>query len=127
MQPTHPRTPARTTSDLIMYAEAHGIAVLWADQMQERGRWVPSRRCIIVRDGMSQRRTRATLAHEIGHAVWDVGEDRAWEHAAEMLVDCAEYEQAESVCPSAGAMAVELGVTVEVVWACRQLIDRAAA
>lgn len=122
------RTPARTTTDLIAYAESRGLTVAWVIDLPERGRYVADHRTILLREGMTRRRTHSTLAHEIAHDYWrdrcSSGhiEARAWRCAAQMLIHPEHYARAERLDPSAGAIAQELVVTTEVIHAYRQLL-----
>lgn len=132
MQLTTLRTPARTTTDLIGYAESRGLTVGWALDLPEKGRYVAERRTILLREGMSQRRTHSTLAHEIAHAYWHDhcsaphAEARAWRCAALMLIHPDDYARAELIDHSPGGIARELTVTTEVVHAFRQLLHTGA-
>ena len=113
----------RTTTDLIHHAHTHGITIIWALDLPERGRWIDGARVIALRHGMTERRTVSTLAHELAHAHHgDVcstpsAEARAWQWAARLLIDDDAYAHAEALHPSAGAIAVELGVTTDVITA----------
>lgn len=132
MQLTILRTPARTTTDLITFAESRGLTVRWALDLRERGRYVPSHRTIVLREGMSRRRTHSTLAHEIAHdyrrdrCSTKDAEARAWRCAALLLIHPDDYALAEQIDPSPGAIAHELAVTTEVVHAFQQLLDSGA-
>lgn len=126
------RTPARTTADLIAYAESRGLRVGWALDLPENGRYISARRVILLREGMTRRRTHSTLAHEIAHDYWrhrctqEGSERRAWSCAAQMLIHPVYYARAEHLDPSAGAIALELAVTDEVVHAYQQLLATGA-
>lgn len=126
------RTPARTTTDLIVYAESRGLAVEWVLDLPEWGRYVPARRTILLREGMTERRLHSTLAHEIAHDYWHdqcstgAVEARAWRCAALMLIHPSDYAFAEQLDPSPGALAHELAVTTEVVHAYRRLLATGA-
>lgn len=128
MQLTTLRTPARKTTDLIAYAEDRGLTVRWAMHLPEWGRYIPSRRTILLREGMTRRRMHSTLAHEIAHDHWrdqcstEETEARSWRCAARMLIHPLDYALAERIDPSAGAIARELTVTTEVIHAYRELL-----
>ena len=113
-------TPAKTET-LIDYAHSRGIRVEWAIELPERGRYIPALNLIVLRHGMTERRTVSTLAHELGHAHYGDwcsvpdAEARAWRYAAKILVSEAELRLAWSLHESAGAVARELGVTQEVI------------
>lgn len=123
MPPTR-RSPetirARTSTELIRYAESLGLTVCWALELPERGRWVDGVGVILLRYGMTERRTVSTLAHELAHHHYgDIcgsdRESRAWRWAARLLIPPGDYARAEGIHHSPGAIALELGVTVDVV------------
>lgn len=129
MQPTARSpgtTPARTTTDLILHAEDMGARVIWALDLPERGRCYPHLDLIVIRHGMTERRTVSTLAHELAHhwygdtATTDRIERRAWRWAARLLVPCDEYARAEQDHHSPGALAQHLGVTTEIIHALQE-------
>ncbi|WP_087484887.1 ImmA/IrrE family metallo-endopeptidase [Brachybacterium massiliense] len=76
---------------------------------------------ISVRYGMTERRTVSVIAHELGHwwnADWCsdlAAERRAWRFAGAMLIDAAEYAEAEREHHAAGAIARALGVLTDVI------------
>lgn len=116
-------TLARTTTDLIVHAEDMGVHVVWARDLPERGRYYPGVDVIVLRHGMTERRTVSTLAHELAHHYYSdalctppVGR-RAWRWAARLLIPDKDYAEAEAEHQSAGAIAQHLGVTVDVVYA----------
>lgn len=115
--------PARTSTDLIAYAEACGVRVVWAQDLPERGRYYPRTDVILLRYGMGERRTVSTLAHELAHRYYgdfcSTGpvEDRAWRWASRLLIPAADYAEAERHHHSPGAIAQQLGVTVDVIHA----------
>lgn len=115
-------TPARTTTDLILHAEDMGARVLWARDLPERGRCYPNG-VIVIRHGMTERRTVSTLGHELAHHYYGdtlctpAVERRAWRWAARLLIPDDEYAEAEQQHPDPGAIAHHLGVTVDVVHA----------
>lgn len=116
-------TPARTTTDLILHAEDMGARVVWATDLPERGRYYPGVNVIVLRHGMTERRTVSTLAHELAHHYYGdpyctpAVSRRAWRWAARLLIPCDDYAQAELEHHSQGSIAQHLGVTVEVVTA----------
>lgn len=117
-------TPA--TTDLIHHAEDMGLTVSWVQHLPERGRWVPGAGTIILRHGMTERRTVSTLAHELGHAYYLDGhhtpaiERRAWRWAGRLLVTPAAYARAEQHHHAPGALAQHLGVTVDIIYALQE-------
>ena len=124
MQPTArspETTPARTTTDLILHAEDMGARVVWANDLPERGRCYPHVGVIVIRYGMTERRTLSTLAHELGHYYY--GDTvctapvnrRAWQWAARLLISDGEYAKAEQQHASVGAIAQHLGVVDSVI------------
>lgn len=122
MQRSPATTPARTTTDLILHAEDMGATVHWALDLPERGRYYPNG-VIVIRHGMTERRTVSTLAHELAHHYYGdplctpAVNRRAWRWAARLLVGECDYARAELLDPSPGAIAHHLGVTVDVVHA----------
>ena len=119
-------TLARTTTDLIGHAETLGLRVVWAADLPERGRWIDGAGVILIRHGMTERRTVSTLAHELAHHHYGDGpqtpaiERRAWRWAARLLVPCDAYAQAEQYHHSPGAIAQHLGVTTEIIHALQE-------
>lgn len=119
-------TPARTTTDLIAHAEHRGLRVVWASDLPERGRWVDGAGVILLRHGMTERRTLSTLAHELAHHYYGDGpqtpavERRAWRWAARLLVPCDAYAEAEIEHHAPGAIAQHLGVTTEIIHALQE-------
>lgn len=114
--------PARTTTDLIAYAEQQDITVIWAANLPERARWIEGVKIIVLRYGMTERRTVSTFAHELAHHHYgDVcgftSEARAWRWAARLLIPDHDYAEAETMDPSPGGLARHLGVTVDVIHA----------
>lgn len=115
--------PARTTTDLILHAEDMGARVAWAADFPDRGRYYPGVKVIVLRHGMTERRTVSTLAHELAHHYY--GDPlctppvrrRALRWAARFLIPDEDYAEAEAEHQSAGAIADHLGVTIEVVYA----------
>ncbi len=117
--------PARTTTDLILHAEDMGATVHWALDLPERGRYYPNG-VIVIRHGMTERRTVSTLAHELAHHYYGdplctpAVNRRAWRWAARLLVGECDYARAELLDPSPGAIAHHLGVTTEIVHALQE-------
>ena len=117
---TRGTTPA-TTTDLILHAEDMGARIVWARDLPERGRTYPHLDVIVIRHGMTERRTVSTLAHELAHHYYGdtlttpALERRAWRWAARLLIPDDDYARAEMLDPSPGAIAQHLGVTVDVV------------
>ena len=129
MQPTARSpgtTPARTTTDLILHAEDMGARVIWALDLPERGRCYPHLDLIVIRHGMTERRTVSTLAHELAHYWYGdtyctpAVSRRAWRWAARLLVPCDAYAEAEQHHHAPGALAQHLGVTTEIVHALQE-------
>ena len=116
-------TLARTTTDLITHAEDMGARVVWALNLPERGRTYPHLRVIVIRHGMTERRTVSTLGHELAHHYYGdilctpAAGRRAWRWAARLLIPDDEYAAAEAHDHSPGAIALQLGVTVDVIHA----------
>ncbi|MDK8450956.1 ImmA/IrrE family metallo-endopeptidase [Corynebacterium mastitidis] len=129
---------ARTlsTNDLIGLAEAEGITVEWHPS-GPKGMWMPTRRAISIRYGLSDEQTRCTLAHELGHAYYGhpAGHDAqyerdAWRYAARLLISPEDYAAAERVYgPEPRIIAAQLGVTQYLVgvWSQMWQTKRAAA
>lgn len=117
--------PARTTTDLILHAEDMGATVHWALDLPERGRYYPNG-VIVIRHGMTERRTVSTLAHELAHHYYGdplctpAVNRRAWRWAARLLVPCDAYAEAEQHHHAPGALAQHLGVTTEIVHALQE-------
>lgn len=114
-------TPARTTTDLILHAEDMGARVVWALDLPERGRCYPHLDLIVIRHGMTERRTVSTLAHELAHHYYGdpyctpAVSRRAWRWAAQLLITPRDYAQAELEHHSHGSIAHHLGVTTDVI------------
>lgn len=93
-----------------------------------RGCYDHANQTITLAPGLTRAQATSTLAHELGHAHYSDDattpgrEARAWQYAARLLITSDEYEAAErAVGCHPGALAVELGVTVPVIIAWRQL------
>ena len=138
---TQPGTPLIPTpislTDLVSMAEAQGLAVRWVPCTPHRGRYYRDRSEIWIQPGMTTRLTRSILAHELGHAhrgdagpCAECGERAAWAYAARLLVSPEAYRDAEQTVGSdICSLALELGVTSEVILAwreCRQASPRPA-
>ncbi len=117
--------------------DALGLTVEYADLPSDRdGEYDHDRKLIRLQRGMSPRLHRSVLAHEIAHAVFaDVPsmfgpvnakqERRADEWAALRLISIDEYRHAESLHHGhVEALAVELGVTVDLIEAFQRILLR---
>lgn len=103
---------------------------------EDIGAWLPRSRRILYRLGMRYSETMCTIAHELGHAYYGDGvvedhlrdarqESRADRWAAGILISADAYRQAEAIVGShPGALAAELGVTVEFVHVWRKSHER---
>lgn len=119
---------------LVEHAHAQGIRVWWRDLEHRDAAWSLAHRSIWLRPDLTVREWRSLLAHELGHAYYgddgpqrDATERRAWRYAAHLLINGAEYAEAERVHgPHLGALADALDVTREVVQAFQAVIERAA-
>ncbi|WP_161632064.1 ImmA/IrrE family metallo-endopeptidase [Nakamurella lactea] len=128
--------PSADEFDPWLWAEARGIAVLFADLPPERfGEWHPDRRTIYLSTGLSQVQEWSTLTHECGHvALGHVGskdqqEVDANRWAAERLIDPVMHDAATTLWGNdLCRIADELGVMMWVVnsWRCL-LRDRVGA
>src|SRR5699024_11029458 len=65
---TRRRTRMISTDHLHALADRLGVHVQWHTG-GPKCLWVSTHRIITIRDGMGHRKTRCTLAHELGHAV----------------------------------------------------------
>lgn len=120
------------TDALHALAERLGVHIQWHTG-GPKGLWVSTHRIITLREGMGHRKTRCTLAHELGHAVhndqpapsdyiYNRQEARADRWAAGALITQSTYEEAEALVGShAGALALELGVTTHIIHTWREL------
>lgn len=117
--------PAKTSS-LIDYAVSVGVRVEWARHLPERGRYIPTHRLIVLRYGMTERRTVSTLAHELGHAHYGDWcavpgvEARAWRYAARLLISDEDLKTAATTYDTDVDISRELGVTLDVLHAYTQ-------
>lgn len=121
------------TQTLIDHAHAQGIRVFWRPLHGRRGQWSARHRCIWLDPSLTDIEARSLLAHELGHAYYgDTGpqpphiEDRAWRHAARLLITDETYAAAEALHHSTPAIADALEVSREVVHAYRARLWRSA-
>jgi Zn-dependent peptidase ImmA (M78 family) len=117
-------------------AEMQGIRVEYARLRGRDGEYRDDLRLIRLREGMSLRRMRSILAHELGHAAFgDVPtpygplharqERRADEWAALRLISFEAYREAESVREGhVASMAHDLGVISRIVEAYQRVLER---
>lgn len=89
---------------------------------------------MVLNNRLTRAQATATLAHEIGHAVFGDGcstpraERRASELGASLVIDAADYERAERLVGThPGALADELEVTPHLVEAWRRWHGRRVA
>lgn len=112
---------------LYQHAADLDLDVEWADLgPHRRGEYRDDEALIVLHQGLTRRQAIATLAHEIGHAVFGdrcstpAVERRAWRYGASLIITPREYERAEAlVGPHAGALALELEVTPKLIEAWR--------
>lgn len=105
---------------MISLAQRQGFHVEFLPLTGFDGLLMPGR-CILVNSGITERRQREAIAHELGHAhyghshgalVADPAVERQADlYAARLLISPAEYALAEALHPSPGAIAAELGVS----------------
>lgn len=118
---------------LFAHAADLGLDVDWADLGEHRrGEYRDDSRLILLNHALTRVQATATLAHEIGHAVFGDrcstprAEKRAWEYGAALIIDPADYWRAERlVGPHLNALAAELEVTPRLVSAWREWYSRA--
>lgn len=116
--------------DLIRHAGQLGVGVHFAsldDDPELLGYFLPSRKLIVLRLGMTVPQTRWVLAHECGHAYYDhrcgggrntdALERRADAYAARLLIDPAEYVRLERINPDQYWLADEFSVSVDAIFA----------
>jgi hypothetical protein len=104
-----------------------GIEVEWAHMGRRRGEYLDDRRVIRLNPGLTTSQLTATLAHEVGHAIFGdrcstpANERRAWELGASLIITPAQYAAAEEMvgCHT-GALATELEVTPVLIEAWRR-------
>lgn len=111
--------------DLDKIAELFGVQVNETDDLDPawNGMYRHPERLILLRKGMDYWKRRSTLAHELGHAYYrdEIHGDprlelRADQYAARLLISEDAYRAAEHLHgPHPGAIAHELGVTLDVV------------
>lgn len=116
--------------DLIQHAGALGAGVHFApidDDPDLLGYFLPSRRRIVVKLGLTFGQSRWVLAHECGHAFYnhrcsgphvrDAAERQANAYAARLLIDPAEYARLEAINPDQHWLADEFSVSVDAIYA----------
>lgn len=111
--------------DLFDFAHALEVSIEWAPLKNRNGEYRHDRRRIRLREGMTDRLIRWTLAHELGHAVFGDEpskfgpanarmERRASEWAALRLINLDAYREAELLRDGhLASMAHDLGVAKE--------------
>jgi hypothetical protein len=122
---------------LFSLAERLGVRVEYADLPPDRdGEYYRDRALIRLQHRMPARLHRSVLAHECAHARYGDAparvpalgakqEVRADEWAALQLIDRDDYARAEALHDAhPGAMAVELGVTSDLIDAYRRVLSR---
>lgn len=117
-------------------AGALGITIEYVELATRDGEYRHDLKLIRLRAGMTLRKERSVLAHEIAHAIWgDVPskfgpvkakqERRADEWAALRLIDPERYRAAEEHWEGhLGAIAYDLGVTTKIVTAFQRVLAR---
>ena len=117
-------------------ADALGLTIEYVDLATRDGEYRHDLGLIRLREGMTLRKERCTLAHEIAHAVFaDVPsqfgpvnakqERRADEWAALRLIDLDQYRSVEEQWSgNLGAMAFDLGVTMKIIRAYQRVLER---
>lgn len=113
---------------LYQHAVDLGLDVEWADLGEyRRGDYQRSKSLIRLNHRLTVVQATATLAHEIGHAIFGhtcsspANERKAWEMGASLVITPAEYARAEAIVgPHVGALAVELEVTPRLIEAWRR-------
>ena len=116
--------------DLIRHAMTLGVRVHYAhldDDPDLLGYYLPNRRIIVVRLGLTYAQTRWVLAHECGHAFhdhrcsgvqrMDAIERQADAYAARLLIDPVRYATLERINPEQHWLAEELEVSVDAIHA----------
>lgn len=103
------------------------------------GRYVHSRRRIILNATLPERQKSVTFGHELGHAHYEHEHDetpgsiisirqerKANEFAARLLIDTYDYEVTERMYgPHVPILAVQLGVTAPIIYAWQSMQRRA--
>lgn len=119
--------------DLDLLATAMGVTIVETPQLRpdKNAVYIHHRRMILVRQSLDPWTRRAAVAHELGHAYYghEVPDDprserRADEFAARLLINSDAYRAAETIHPSVGAIAHELGVTPHLVEIWRGMHER---
>lgn len=116
--------------DLIQHAGRLGAGVHFApiaDDSELLGYFLPNRRLIVVKLGMTQAQSRWVLAHECGHAFYhhrckgtrvsDAAERQADAYAARLLIDPDEYAKLEVINSDQHWLADEFSVSAEAIFA----------
>lgn len=125
---------AITTLDLFDMAHALGLKVTY-HHGRGKGYYLHHRRLISLRDDLTDRQLRSTLAHELGHATrgdvptgtaFDARAERAADQfAANLLITEEEYIKLEMLHDGAlDPIAHELGVTVHLIEVWRKMYER---
>lgn len=125
---------AITTLDLFDMAHALGLKVTY-HQGRGKGYYLHHRRLISLRNDLTDRQLRSTLAHELGHAVrgdvptgtiFDARAERAADQfAANLLITEEDYINLEMLHDGAlDPIANELGVTVHLIEVWRRMYER---
>lgn len=127
-------TPTITTHNLYALAHKLGLTVV-THHGHAKGYYHHPSRTISLRDNLTERQLRSTLAHEIGHAVrgdiptgtiFDQRAERAADHfAANLLITEEAYIESEQRHDGRlDPMAHDLGVTVHLLKTWRRLHER---
>lgn len=116
--------------DLIRHAGELGVGVHFAslgDDPELLGYFLPTRKVIVVRLGLTVAQSRWVLAHECGHARHDhhcggmrntdAAERQADAYAARLLIDPGEYARLERINPDQHWLADEFSVSVDAIFA----------
>ena len=116
--------------DLIQHAGRLGAGVHFGpidDEDDLLGYFLPNRRLIVVKIGMTQAQSRWVLAHECGHAFYhhrckgmdvnDAAERQADAYAARLLIDPDEYARLEAFNPDQHWLAEEFSVSAAAIFA----------
>ncbi|WP_373922201.1 ImmA/IrrE family metallo-endopeptidase [Rhodococcus sp. LW-XY12] len=121
-------------SRLISVAATLGVTVVEGHPLRGRaGHYDDETRTIVLRPGLTRRRKRGVLAHELGHAFYRHirscdpylkarQERQADEYAARLLITADEYARAEQIHgPNVRMLAYELDVTEPIILAWRNM------
>lgn len=116
--------------DLIRHAGSLGAQVHFApieDDPELLGYFLPQRKRIVIRLGMTLAQSRWVLGHECGHAYYghrctgpasrDSAERQANAYAARLLIDPVEYARLEAINPDQHWLAEEFSVSVDGIFA----------